>query len=49
LPTRLSARGELTIVADEKLDTLALDAAIERFRNQLARNGLSGEAAAGNP
>lgn len=32
-----------------ELDTLALDAAVERFREQLARNGLSGEAAAGNP
>jgi hypothetical protein len=44
-----NTHSELTVLAHEELDTLALDAAVERFREQLARKGLSGEAAAGNP
>lgn len=44
-----STHSELAICTAQEVDHLALDAAVERFRSELARKGLSGEAAAGNP
>jgi hypothetical protein len=37
----------LTIAPTREIDKLAIDAAVERFRGELARKGLAGEAADG--